>query len=164
MSQENTPRDAGPEPAPATSGATGADGTKTRVGRRATLVGALMALGFAGLMITTIVSIAIWPGEAKLTAPLFCDEQYPDPYVVSDTYTSGGETTTNYTLYCVGDRGQARDEGFFWPFMALWALHSAVVLVLLVVPPWLGGVFRLGRPRPMDLPDDVVMPDIIADR
>lgn len=135
-----------------------------RVGPFTKLFGGLFGLAFAAMMITTIVAVGIWPGEAKLTAPLFCDEDHPDAFVVSDTYTSGGETTTNFTMYCVGPRGQARDVGFFGPFGALVVLHGLLLLVVLVVPPWLGGAFRLGRRRGPEPPDDVVMSDILAER
>ncbi|MET9487020.1 hypothetical protein [Nocardia sp. NPDC006630] len=79
-----------------------------------------------------VVPVAIWPGEAKLTAPLFCSAPFTEPMVVSDTTHDSEGTSTNYTLYCVGERGALTDEGFALPMLVLLAAHiliaSAVVL------------------------------------
>lgn len=92
------------------------------------LLGVLL---FTSLMITILVSMAIWPGEAKLTAPLFCDDARPDAYVVSDTYSyRPGEQTINFTLYCVGPRGDFEEIGWMAPTLALWAGHTAILLVV----------------------------------
>lgn len=52
--------------------------------------------------------------------------------VVSDTTHDSEGTSTNYTLYCVGERGALTDEGFALPMLVLLAAHiliaSAVVL------------------------------------
>ncbi|MFQ6397419.1 hypothetical protein ACLMAJ_28715 [Nocardia sp. KC 131] len=101
-------------------------------------LGRLVAI-FAGIAASTailgcLLDIAIWPGEAELTAPLFCAQPYNQPIVVSDTFVDSEGTGTNYTLYCVGDRGQFTDEGFLLPWLTLWAAHTliAVALTLLV--------------------------------
>jgi hypothetical protein len=105
-------------------------------------------LAFVSLMLTILLALAIWPGEAKLTAPLFCDDAHPDAFVVSDTQSyRPGETSTNFTLYCVGPSGEAVNAGWMGPFMALWAAHALVIIGLLIV---LVVVRRLRRrgPRP----------------
>ncbi|QGG96487.1 hypothetical protein [Actinomarinicola tropica] len=115
---------------------------------------ALVLLGvllFCSLMLTIVVSMAIWPGEAKLTAPLFCDDARPDAYVVRDTYNvRPGETSMNFTLYCVGKRGDFDEVGWLRPTLALWAGHT-VLLVLVAVVPLLIGRMRRGR-RAIDEP------------
>ncbi|MFD6163367.1 hypothetical protein ACFWF7_40370 [Nocardia sp. NPDC060256] len=35
-------------------------------------------------------------------------------------------------MYCVGDRGQYTEVGFLRPWLALWALHSAIVIALVI--------------------------------
>lgn len=113
----------------------------------------LAILLFAASMATVIVAIAIWPGEAKLTAPLLCPDDQPDAFVVADTYqVQPGETSTNFTLYCMGERGDVTDVGFGIPFALLTAFHLVLIVALLVV---LGAVRRLrrrgrGEPGPAD--------------
>lgn len=119
---------------------------RPRASRAGCLVG-LGGLAFAAVMTTVIVTIGIWPGEAKLVAPLLCPDDQPDAFVVADTYSvRPGETTTNFTLYCMGDQGQHTDLGFFAPFALLTVLHGLLWLVLFVV---LGarGAARLRRAR-----------------
>jgi membrane protein implicated in regulation of membrane protease activity len=108
---------------------------------------ALVVLVFSALILTTITSV-IWPGEAKVFAPLFCDDAQPDAFVVRDTYTSGtGETAMNFTLYCVGPRGDHRDAGWFGPFLVM-TVANAVVIVLLVVALVAWSRFRRKRRPP----------------
>lgn len=104
---------------------------------------ALAVLLFASGMVTILTTMAIWPGEAKLTAPLFCDDARSDPYVVRDTYSvQPGETSMTFTLYCVGPRGDHDEVGWARPFMALWALHTAVLVAVV------GAVAVRRRTRP----------------
>ena len=109
------------------------------------LVG-LGVLAFAAVMTTVILAVGIWPGEAKLTAPLLCPDDQPDAFVVSDTYSvQPGETTTNFTLYCMGERGQHTEVGFFVPFLLLTVLHGAIILALVVLFAGRGAMRRRGR-------------------
>lgn len=104
------------------------------------LVGVLL---FAASMTTVIVSCAIWPGEAKLTAPLLCPDDMPDAFVVVDAHrVQPGETTYNFTLYCVGPRGEVRNVGWFTPMAVLTAAHGALILVVA-----LALIVRAGRRR-----------------
>ena len=97
--------------------------------------GPVLVLGvllFAAFMTTIIVTVGIWPGEAKLTAPLFCPEDKPDPFVVVDSYsTSPGETSYNFSLYCMGPRGEVDEVGFFWPCVVLTAAHGALIVAVI---------------------------------
>jgi hypothetical protein len=101
--------------------------------RRACL-GLSVALGillFVSSMTTVLVTVAIWPGEAKLTAPLFCPDDKPDAYVVVDSYSvQPGETSYNFTLNCMGPRGEVEDMGFFWPCAVLTAGHAALIVLV----------------------------------
>ncbi|MFG1793512.1 hypothetical protein [Nocardia sp. NPDC049149] len=96
------------------------------------ILATLAVILFSTAMLGCILPIAIWPGEAKLTAPLFCSEPYTEPIVVSDTYHDSEGQSTNYSMYCVGERGQYREVGFLRPWLALWALHTALVVGLVV--------------------------------
>ncbi|MFE9577771.1 hypothetical protein ACFYO1_15395 [Nocardia sp. NPDC006044] len=97
---------------------------------------------FGTAMLGTVLPVAIWPGEAKLTAPLICAAPYTEPIVVSDTFHDSDGQSTNFSMYCVGDRGQYTEVGFLRPWLALWVLHSAIVIALVIM----GGLWRK-RPR-----------------
>jgi hypothetical protein len=89
---------------------------------------------FCASMITCALTIGIWPGEAKLTAPLFCPDDKPDPFVVVDSYSSSpGETSYNFSLYCMGPRGDLHEVGFLWPCVVLTAAHAALILLLIAL-------------------------------
>ncbi|WP_280309452.1 hypothetical protein [Nocardia abscessus] len=91
--------------------------------------------------------MAVWPGEAKLAAPLFCSESYREPVVVSDTYHDSGDTSVDYTLYCVSDRGAVTDEGFILPFVVVMAVHIAIITAVA----FFGGLrIRRGTSQPAD--------------
>lgn len=113
------------------------------------VVSGLLSLGmllFAASMVTVIVAVAIWPGEAKLTAPLLCPDDQPDAFVVADTtQVQPGETSTSFTLYCMGERGDTTDLGFAIPFALLTALHLVLIVLLLVVLGLIGGLRRRAR-------------------
>lgn len=105
-----------------------------RVTPKAGCVGLAVGFGillFTAFMMTCIVTIGIWPGEAKLTAPLYCSDEKPDAFVVVDSYsTSPGETSYNFSLYCMGPRGEVDEIGFFWPCVVLTTAHGALVLLI----------------------------------
>lgn len=114
---------------------------KSRSPRGACLgITALVAvLVFTAFMVTIIVTVGIWPGEAKLTAPLFCPDDKPDAFVVVDSYSvQPGETSYNFSLYCMGSRGQVDEIGFFQPAAVLTVGHAALIVVLVGLPILLG--------------------------
>lgn len=91
-------------------------------------------VAFVAFMMTIIVTVAIWPGEAKLTAPLFCTDDKPNAFVVVDSYSvQPGETSYNFSLYCMGSRGQVDEIGFFWPTAVLTIGHAAIIVGLVVI-------------------------------
>ena len=107
---------------------------------------------FAATMLTIVTTLVIWPGELKLSAPLFCTDAQPDAFVVSDTYrVQPGETTTNYTMYCMGPRGDVTDVGFFGPFVATIALHMILIAVIVAA------LLRVDRIRRRPVPRETVL-------
>lgn len=80
-----------------------------------------------------VMPVAIWPGEAKLTAPLFCSSPATEPMVVSDTFHDSEGTSTNYTLYCVGDHGILTNEGFALPMLVMLTAHIVIVTTLVLL-------------------------------
>ena len=106
-----------------------------RVNPTAAIAVSAAGLLFCSVTLTILLAVAVWPGEAKLAAHVLCPADQPDAYVVADSYSSQpGETTTNYTLYCLGERGRFTDVGFLKPFLVLWGLHTVILLVLFVLP------------------------------
>jgi hypothetical protein len=106
-----------------------------RVNPTAAIAVSAAVLLFSSVMLTIILAVAVWPGEAKLAAHVLCPADQPDAYVVADSYSSQpGETTTNYTLYCLGERGRFTDVGYLKPFLLLWGLHTVVLFVLFFPP------------------------------
>lgn len=94
----------------------------------------LLGVAFAGFMVSCLLALAIWPGQIKLVSFLFCTDAQPDPFVVADRYSpEPGETTINFTLYCMGPRGDTTDHGFFLPFLAVSALNGIAVVVLVQI-------------------------------
>jgi hypothetical protein len=115
------------------------------------LVGVVL---FFSVMTTVAVAGAIWPGEAKLTAPLFCEDDKPDPFVVVDrSNPAPGETTYNFSLHCMGSRGQTQEIGWFRPSAVLTFGHAVLTVALV------GGVVLLvpsrSRRRPRAPVDQV---------
>ncbi|HUF98287.1 MAG TPA: hypothetical protein VMM60_09160 [Ilumatobacter sp.] len=89
------------------------------------LVGASL---FCGIMLSCIVTLAIWPGEAKLFAPLICDDSHADAVVVYDQQSvRPGETATTFSLYCMGPRGNVIEHG--WGTVMLYSMVVHTVLV-----------------------------------
>ncbi|MFI2230447.1 hypothetical protein [Nocardia testacea] len=98
--------------------------------------------------LSIVVPVAIWPGEAKLTAPLFCSAPATEPMVVSDTFHDSEGTYTNYTLYCVGDHGILTNEGFALPMLVILTAHIVIVTSLVL----LAGLFNAGTKLVHDRP------------
>lgn len=109
--------------------------------------------------VLSALTTVIWPGEAKLLAPILCDDAHPDAYVVSDTYSSGpGETSTNFTLYCVGPRGDHRDVGWFKPFLGITAINGIVIALVIALFVVRARIRRLRRRQAVTPPTDPGQP------
>lgn len=103
----------------------------------------------AGIMaFVVLMGSLIFPGALKWTSGTVCTDGEADPVVVRDTYqTEPGETSTNFTLYCVGDRGEIENAGFGKPVgtLIVWGIAAAMVPVVILF--LLGSLARLLRGR-----------------
>ena len=90
-----------------------------------------------------LLSSVIWPGQVAHLAPIFCEAPTSSAMVVSDTFSDGDGTSTNFTLYCVGPRGQTVDAGWLLPLLVLWGVYSLVLAIVVGVV----GVNRRRRPN-----------------
>ena len=78
-----------------------------------------------------LMGTLIFPGAMNWTGSVVCPDDQQTTIVVRDTYqTEPGETSTNFTLYCVGERGQFTDAGFLEPVLWLTVWFAALMLVL----------------------------------
>jgi len=76
----------------------------------------------------------IFPGAMNWTGSFVCPDDQTTTIVVRDTYqTEPGETSTNFTLYCVGERGQFTDAGFFQPLLWLWIFFAGAMVALITI-------------------------------
>lgn len=117
---------------------------------------AVAVLAVAALTVSA-VGIAIWPGSMKLTAPVLCSSEQPDPFVVRTTTTDSEGTSTNFSLFCMGDRGDFTEVGSWEPygllFLYTWGLFVALALLLYARRLWRNWrLDRLTRPRPDPAP------------
>lgn len=89
-------------------------------------------LGVTALL--TVIATSVWPGEARLTAPVVCDDAHPDGIVVVDSYgTADGSTAYDFSLFCTSADGDAIDHGWASSWLLLWAVHTFLVADALVL-------------------------------
>ncbi len=110
--------------------------------RIAPLVISVVVIVVVGIF-AALLSSVIWPGQVAHLAPIFCEAPTSSAMVVSDTFSDGDGTSTNFTLYCVGPRGQTVDAGWLLPFLVLWGVYSLVLATVVGVV----GVNRRRRKR-----------------
>lgn len=99
----------------------------------------LLILAVAAITVSS-VGMAIWPGAMKLTAPVLCSSEQPDPFVVRTTTTSSEGTSTSFSMFCMGDRGDFTEIGTWEPFALLflstWGAFAALTLLLVLRRSW----------------------------
>ncbi|WP_433227879.1 hypothetical protein [Actinomadura formosensis] len=91
--------------------------------RAAQILSVLVVCAFASAMLT-LLSTVIAPGQVRWTAHSLCDAPYTDPFIVAYRAGRGG---TNYTMYCVGERGEHQDVGWMNPYLIMWAVYFLVI-------------------------------------
>ena len=109
------------------------------------VLGALLAWVVASIVTASLVMV-IWPGSFKLFAPVLCPDGQRDAYVVSySTQTSDG-SSTNFTLFCMGEGGQFTEVGSWPPLALLTAAIAAGWALLVLVFGLLAHLSRRHRP------------------
>jgi Flp pilus assembly protein TadB len=96
----------------------------------------------------TMLGMLIWPGEAKLTAPQLCPDGKSDAFVVKDEYETSEGTSIDFSLYCMGPRGETEEIGWARPWLVLTIGHvvlSVGLIVLLYVTAVVVGATRRRR-------------------
>ena len=110
--------------------------------------GGLVAWLVASIVTASLVMV-IWPGSFKLFAPVLCPDDQPDAYVVSYSMQTSDGTSTNFTLFCMGDAGQFTEVGSWVPLALLTATIAAGWALLVLAFGTLAHLSRHHRP-PID--------------
>lgn len=98
--------------------------------------------------VTSSLLMVIWPGSFKLTAPLLCPADQPDAFVVQYTVQTTDGTGTNFTLFCMGERGQFTEVGTWAPLALITGFVTAGLVVLAAGLAVLAHLSRHHRPAP----------------
>ena len=91
------------------------------------LLGPLLLGAFIGMMLTVI-----YPNSMKV-ASFLCPEDKPDTFIVSYTTTTSDGTGTSFTLFCMSERGEAREIGTWRPMLVVIAITVAVAYAVLLL-------------------------------
>lgn len=116
------------------------------------VIGVPIFLGGTALL-NLLVLDAIWPGEAKLFAPVLCTDTHPDAFVVADTHQTSDGQSVEHTVYCVAEDGDAVDAGWARAWFLAWALHTVVVMAVIAALV-VRSVLRRRRRPPAHRPGD----------
>ncbi len=98
--------------------------------------------------------VAAVPGALRPTGIVLCPDDKPDAHVVQYTTETSDGTGTNWTLFCMDDRGAVEEVGS-WAPLGVYLLGWLVLLELIVLPlavvSWLQAR-RSARRRPPGAP------------
>ena len=115
----------------------------------------LLGPALLALFIAVMLMVA-YPNALKLAAPSLCPDDKPDAFVVRyDVQTSDG-TGTNFTLFCMSERGEIEEVGTWQPLLVLFVIVAGILYVLIFLL-WLVGRIRKmagGEVDPMMPPSD----------
>jgi hypothetical protein len=86
-------------------------------------------------IIVAVLVMVIYPGAFRLTAPVLCPDDQPDAFVVRySSASSDGETSTNFTMFCMDERGEFTEVGSWKPLGVVFGsvIAGLVAIVLLI--------------------------------
>jgi len=122
----------------------------------------LVALGplLLGLFLGVMTMVA-YPNSLKLGA-VFCPDDKPDAFVVRYSVSTSDGTGTNWTLYCMSERGETEEIGTWLPLLAVCAVPVAALYALVLfglVRRLVRGITGSGTPPPTDPMGTFLTPD-----
>lgn len=101
-----------------------------------------MGLGLmVGVVVVLSIGTVVYPGSFKWTAPLLCPDGQPDAYVIRTTTSDSDGSSTNFSLFCMGDRGDFTEVGSWRPLGVLF-LYTFGGLLAGVATPFALGALR----------------------
>jgi hypothetical protein len=100
------------------------------------VIRALIALALvAGMAVAVVVveslATVIYPGSLRWTAPLLCPDDKPDSFVVRIEQADSEGTSTSFSLFCMGDRGEFEEVGTWKPLGILFLYGYGLMAALL---------------------------------
>jgi hypothetical protein len=116
------------------------------------LLGPLLLGLFIGVMV-----MVIYPNSLKL-AGFLCPDDKPDAFVVRYTVSTSDGTGTNWTLYCMSERGETEEIGTWLPLLVVCGVAVATVYAfafVLLIRRMIRGIG--GDPTPAELTPEVVL-------
>ncbi|HYF45483.1 MAG TPA: hypothetical protein VD926_04685 [Acidimicrobiales bacterium] len=108
-----------------------------------------------------VMTMVAYPSSLKVGAFL-CPEDKPDAFVVRYSVSTSDGTGTNWTLYCMSERGETEEIGTWLPLLAVCAIPVGALyaLVLLgLVRRLVRGMTGSGTPPPNDPTGTFLTPD-----
>ena len=113
---------------------------------------------FVALMIAT-AGVAMFPGLARLTAPILCEAPFDHSYVeITKSNPRPGETTWNWELQCYNDRGAIEPQNSFTVMGLLFAGFAAAMFALVLLLSLIGAVRGRSKRRRQGDPIQPVPP------
>ncbi|HMG45576.1 MAG TPA: hypothetical protein VK611_29860 [Acidimicrobiales bacterium] len=94
----------------------------------AVLVGVAVAI-----LVVLSIGLVVYPGAMRWTAPVLCPDGQSDSYVVRTTVDGAEGTSTSFSLFCLGERGDFTEVGSWRPLGILFAMTYGAVLALIAV-------------------------------
>ena len=82
---------------------------------------------------------------------VLCPDDKPDTFVVNYTVQTSDGTGTNFTLFCMSERGEIEEVGTWGPLMVVVGICAAVIyglMLLLVIRGLIRRISRGGDPDP----------------
>lgn len=102
---------------------------------------------FVALMIAT-AGVAMFPGLARLTAPILCEAPFDHSYVeVTQSNPRPGETTWSWELQCYNDRGAIEPQNSVTVMGLLFAGFAVAMFALVLLLSLIGAVRGAGKRR-----------------
>jgi hypothetical protein len=107
-------------------------------------------------LFVSVMLMVIYPGSLKATASILCPDDRPDSFVVRYDVTTSDGTGTNFTLFCMSERGEFVEIGTWEPLGLLFVFVGAGMLGGVLA--WgavslIRGSSRAGPEGPTGLPD-----------
>lgn len=102
--------------------------------KRLLVIPGLLAVSAVVALILTSLLLVIYPGSFRWTAPHLCPSGQTDAYVVRYSQaTSDGSQSTNFTLFCMDERGEFTEVGSWRPLGLVFAGMTAALFALIVL-------------------------------
>lgn len=102
--------------------------------KRLLVIGVFLLGATVPAIVIVAVGGVIFPGAMKWTAPQLCPDDQPDAFVIRTTTQDSEGTSTNFSLFCMGERGDFSEAGSWRPLglLSLWTYCTLVGLTVLV--------------------------------